>query len=370
MAKIALVTKSLTGTSWQLALALKTQQHEVLIITSHGEVPPSEGDIQVWGYFKRWSALEAARLLPRLFLQHIQILHLILHEDRMNAGQAILSAFARSHPLCILTTSLLHIKRGLKRTNPVRYLVEGSDIVTCPTTEALGLLRGLNVKSPRQGRGILPPLLNLQDSLQTSTPLGEQDSDLPTNLLIKDAIVYPFRETHFDEASKSLRHLELIKAQHPLLLWGSLQDWSLRDRKNFAAWMKKRENTNLWAVTGELSQTQLQTVFKNVRALFLAGLDLTPHELTDYYLKAIHHHLALVIDDRQARLHFDLWKNAVNCWILRLDSFDQDLRQWLDKKDIQLPESLSENLMRNRHLIDSSFNELNRLYNRALVHLR
>lgn len=369
MAKIALITKNLTSTSWQLALALKAQQHEVLILTSRGEeVPP--GDLQVWSYFKSWSALEAFRLLPRLFMQQIQIMHLVLHEDRLNAGQAVLSAFARSHPQCILTTSLLHIKRGLKRSNPVRYLIEESDIVTCPTTESMGHLRGLNVRSTRQGRGILPPILNLHESLNVTANSTETSLDLPKDLKIENAVVFPLRETYFDKSNKHLNHLKELHQKHPVLLWGSFQDWTLRDRKGFEAWMKQSGSILPWAVTGQLDLSQLQALFKNVKALFLAGLDLTPHELTDYYLKAIHNHLALVIDDRQARLHADLWKNGVNCWILRLDSFAQDLHQWLNKTEIHLPESLSENLMRNRHLMDSSLNELNRLYNRALVHLR
>ncbi len=369
MAKIALISKHLNTTACQLAMALKAQQHEVLILTSYGEIAPT-ADIQVWAYFKKWSAVEAIRLIPRLLMQQIQIAHLILHEDRLNAGQAMLSAFAKSLPGCILTTTLLHIKRGLRRTNPVRYLIEESDIVTCPTTESLGLLRGLNIKSTRQGRGILPPVLNLQESLFSGQANPEELEPFPAALAIPNSVVIPFREPYFDESSEYFHRLRLLQSKHPLMLWGSLQDWSLRERKNFQAWMKKGSSDFAWALTGPLSAAQTQSLFQKAHTLFLAGLDLTPHELTDSYLKGIHNGLKLVIDDRQARLHSDLWKNGTNCWILKLENFDPDLRQWLLKSSIDLPETLSENLMRNRHLMDTSLNELNRLYNRALVQLR
>ncbi len=48
----------------------------------------------------------------------------------------------------------------------------------------------------------------------------------------------------------------------------------------------------------------------------------------------------------------------------------KDLVKLLAKSNLKLPETLSDQLAQDRHLMDSSLNELNRLYNKALNHLR
>ncbi|MBO9668359.1 MAG: hypothetical protein J7501_16285, partial [Bdellovibrio sp.] len=204
MAKIILVSKTIHATTWQLAKALRAQQHEVVILTSHGEMPPENPlDIEFMAYFKKWGALEGLKIIPGLFGLQPQILHLVLEEDRMNAAQIVLSGFAKSHPSCVLTTSLLNIRRGLKKTNPVRYLVEESDIITCPTVESLGQLRGLNVRSAQQGRGILAPALDFKSSDLTQTYADDAEAQLIVDLSDQEYFVVPFREARFNPESDS-----------------------------------------------------------------------------------------------------------------------------------------------------------------------
>jgi len=89
MAKIILVSKYVNATSWQLAQALKSQQHEVVLLTSYGEIPPQDTQgIEFMGYFKKWSLLEGLRIIPGLFGLHPQILHVLLDEDKLrNYGE-------------------------------------------------------------------------------------------------------------------------------------------------------------------------------------------------------------------------------------------------------------------------------------------
>lgn len=371
MAKIILVTRHINPTSWQLAQALKSQQHEVVLLTSYGEETLTDSNgIELMCFFKRWNFFEGLRIIPGLFGLQPQILHILLDEDKMNPAQIVLSTFAKSHPACVLTTSLLNICHGLSRRNPVRYLLEESDIVTCPTVEALGQLRGLNVRrSTRQGRGILPPVLDLKGNVKINHSV-EEEAHLANSLMSEDYVIIPFREAHFNPESRSFIRIRTIAQKYKVLLWGSYSHWSLRERKKFARWMEEFGCGQHWAVTGSLSPHLTQLLLEKSIALILAGQNLTPVEMTEYYMRAIENHTVLVLDSKQSSVHSDLWKNTVNCWILDYHHLHQDLVKLLARPHLRLPESLSEQLAKDRHLIDSSLNELNRLYNRALNNLR
>ncbi|WII73545.1 hypothetical protein QJS83_06625 [Bdellovibrio sp. 22V] len=370
MAKIILVSKHVNATSWQLAQALRAQQHEVVLLTSYGETPRDTSGIEFMGYFKRWSALEGLRIIPGLFGLQPQILHILLDDDRMNPAQIILSMFAKSHPSCVLTTSLLNIRYGLTRRNPVRYLIEESDIVTCPTVEALGQLRGLDVRSNRQGRGILPPVLDLKSAQEQNLFDAEEEALFIESLEKTPYVVVPFRETDFNSESDSFIRIRTLAQKYKVVLWGSYAHWTLRDRKKFAAWMEEFQCGGRWTVTGTLTENLGHLLLEKSTAFVLAGQTLTPVEMTEYYMRAIHSHAVLILDSKQTSVHSDLWKNAVNCWVLNHHHLQKDLVKLLAKPHLKLPENLSEQLAEDRHLIDSSLNELNRLYNKALNHLR
>lgn len=366
MAKIILVTNHVSPTSWQLAQALRMQQHDVVFLTSYGETVENSDGIEFMAYFKRWNLLEGLKIIPGLFGLQPQILHVLLEEDRLNPAQMVLATFAKSHPSCVLTTSLLHVRRGLHRRNPVRYLVEESDIVTCPTVEVLGQLRGLNVRSTRQGRGILPPVLNLQNY---SSPrwIEEDESRMQESVSREKYFVLPFREARFEPESETFIRLRTLAQKHHIILWGSYAHWPLRDRKRFAQWMESFECADRWHVTGEISPSLHQALLENCEAFVLAGQKYTPAEMTEYYLSAIQSRSVLILDSFQAGLHSALWKHSINCWIVDSDQLQAQLVKLLARNNLKLPEVLSEQIAEDRHLIDNSMNELNRLYARAMT---
>ena len=75
MAKILLVCDKVTPTSWKLAQALKSQQHQVIFLTHRDALVENTEGIDFMAFFKNWSALEAARLLPTLVSMEPQIVH-------------------------------------------------------------------------------------------------------------------------------------------------------------------------------------------------------------------------------------------------------------------------------------------------------
>lgn len=371
MSKVILVSKHIDSTCWSLALALKAQQHQVVLLSSYGEVPPqSISGIEIMSYFRRWSALEGLRIIPGLFGLQPQILHLLLDDDKMNAAQIILSTFARSHPTCVLTTSLLHIRFGLTRRNPVRYLIEESDIITCPTVESLGHLRGLNVRSPRQGRGILPPVLDLQNSISDDGVSDEDFISLMGKFTDSNYVVIPFREQKFLPLTPYFQRIQLLASKYNIVLWGSYSHWSLRDRKKFATWMEQARGENSWTLTGFISSSHSKIFLAKSKALILAGQSFSPLEITEYYLRALQNKATVVIDSVQSSVHAGLWQDGRNCWILKESNLNREFSKLLAKSNLSLPQDLTIEEANSRHLIDSSLNELNRLYNRALNNLR
>jgi hypothetical protein len=366
MAKIILVSKHVTATSWQLAQSLRAQQHDVILLTSYGEPAPDTTGIQFMAYFKKWSFWEGLKIIPGLFGLQPQILHLILDEDRINPAMLVLSTFAKSHPTCILTTSLLNIERGLHRKNPVRYLVEESDIVTCPSVENLGQLRGLNVRVGRQGRGILPPVLKFTEQNSEEIYNDGSEAQLLFDLHDKPYFVIPFREPKFLPESDNFARLRTLAQKHKVVLWGSFKGWSLRDRKRFATWMQDFDCGTNWMLTGELPQRVTRELLEHSTAFVLAGQKFTPLEMTEYYMRGIQAKSVMILDSLQTSIHSDLWRNSVNCWVLDHAHMQRDLIRLLSRHHLELPENLSEQVARDSHLIDSSLNELNRLYNKAL----
>jgi hypothetical protein len=365
MAKIVLVSPHVTETTWQLARALKAQQHDVVLLTSYGESVDDTSGIEFMAYFKKWSFLEAMRVIPGLFGMQAQILHLLLEEDSLNPAQALLAVFARSHPKCILTTSLLHIRRGLGRMNLTRYLIEESDIVTCPTVENLAELRGLSVRSRRQGRGILPPVLNLnqQQSLSAEEVVGERK--ITEVLAGEPYVVVPFHENGFDAKSEFFQRFLSIAKKYKVVLWGSQASWTLRARKQFAQWTESENLADRWVVTGSVSLPVLQDLLSHSEALILSGLPLTPVEITEYFLKAIQTHATMILDSAQTSVHGGLWQNGVNCWILHSGFIDTEIETLLEKKSLRIANATNA-ITQERQWLDHPLNELSRLYNRAL----
>lgn len=377
MAKIILVAEKVNSTSWPLALSLRAQQHEVIFLTSYGEEIDDTRGIRFMGYFKKWSFLEALRILPMLYSYEPQVLHLILDQTRLKGAHAVLASYAKSHPLVVLTTSLLHFEKRFRPGSPTRLLLQESDIVTCPSVDSLARLRGLSVRSKKQGRGILPPALNLYESTVLDEPQFEEaesevlvEESWPQNLREEPYFVVPFFEKNFSEESPFYQRLARLTQSHFVVLLGSIQDWPLRNRKKFENWMEDQGLTGRWMVSGELSRSLEKELLQHTQCLILAGIKLTPQAISQFYLKAIQNNTALALDSKQASVHAHLWQKDVNCWILNHESLDKEMGSFLNKDGFRPPESLQLKLSKDRHPTDTPLNELNRLYTRALSQLK
>ncbi|MBC7370596.1 MAG: hypothetical protein H7326_03470 [Bdellovibrionaceae bacterium] len=377
MAKVIVVAEKVNSTSWPLALSLRAQGHEVIFLTGRNETTEDTNGIRFMGYFKHWSVFEAVKLLPMIFSFEPQILHLILDRSRLKGAHVVLASYARSHPMMVLTTSLLRLEKRLSRGNPIRLLLQESDIITCPSVESLAKLRGLKVRSKRQGRGILPPALDLYD---TSLITEEDDSDSEKEVVadenwatyLKDTpyFVVPCLAKDFNPTSSFFMRVSKMAESHFVVLLGSNQDWPLRSRKLFDQWMNGQGLADRWMFSGTVPKIIEKQMLRHSLCLILAGLKLSAEEISLFYTKAIQTNTALVLDSKQASVHAHLWQRNVNCWILNHEALDKELREFLTKADFRPPESLQNKLSTDHHITDTPLNELNRLYTRALAQLK
>ncbi len=358
MAKILLVCDQVTPTSWELAQALKSQQHQVIFLTGREQTVENTNGIDFMAFFKNWNAMEVARLLPTLVSMQPQIVHFVLESDRVTAAHLGLWGFAKARRSIVFTLTFLHVEKGLSRGQWVRYLVQQSDIVTCPSIDSLALLRGINIKTIRQGRAVLPPVLSFQEA--TSVP-SDQDLEVEELLSGEPYLVRPFSQNHFDPQAPFF--IELLQAMkiHVVVLLGSQDHWNLRERKQFQAWLQSEGLETRWLLTGHHSIEDAGHLIKNAEAIWLSNLDLSPIELTDYFLKAIDTTSTLILDSSQELLHAPLWRNGQNCWIQ-----DQPAAQFFADKSLKLAYQLDRHSMERKSLVDAPLNELNRLYNKAL----
>lgn len=359
MAKILLVSEKISPTAWQLALALRSQQHQVIFLTSYGENLDEAHDIEILSFFKKWNAFEVAQLFPALTSMAPDILHFVLEKDSVNQAHLMLWAYAQARQELVFTISLLYVRKNLNRRSWIKFLIQKADIVTCPSIDSLARLRGIHVKSPRQGRGLLPPVLGLsQDSDEF------EKIEIEELLVDEKYIVRPFLESKFDPDSPYFQSLLRVLKTHKVVLFGSQDHWTLRERKRFQKWLADEGVEKNWFLTGQKTLNEIQTLLRNSEALWLADLDLSPTELTEYYLKTLETSATLILDPKQARLHAPLWRNSQNCWILGETTWDEMLKM----DSLKLAYDFDTLKLNRQDLVDAPINELNRLYIKALSH--
>ena len=360
MAKIVLVGRHLHHTVWPLAQSLQAQQHQVHLITARdAEVQHSTGGIEVMTYFKTWSAWEGLRFIPVLLNLNPQIFHLILEKDQVSVAEWLLAYVAQTLPHCVVTTSFLDPDRGLRNKTWLKFLVEHSDIVTCPSIETLGHLRGLHVQSRRQNRGLLPPLL---ENLNQNTPQTDEFNLLKEKLRGQKTLALPFV---LDPSGLNLQLktiLHQLSAQRHIAFLGSWGDWPVRSRKKLTRQLQLASIS--WTLSGSNLPQASQELLQSCEALWLAGLPLSPTAYTELIWMAWQSGTTPIIDTAQAIMHSRLWKDGVNCHILKKDHLKSELSRILALPSLQTLEHLSP--QNARDLIDHSTNDLNRLYNKAL----
>lgn len=364
MAKVVLICQNLESTSLELAASLNTQNHNVTLVTSMSEknhTPNDPQNFEILFSFHQWNLVEALQFLPVLWTQKPDIIHIVLSQETISPALAVIAVFAKSLRHCVLSTSLMTLNKRLGRLRPLRYLIQESDIVTCPSVDSLSVLRGL--QAPRsQSRGVLPPILIQKN--QTAESLQDY---FPSLGIDEEFVTLPLEKSGFQPDTLSFELIQLVAHHKYVVLLGSLDEWPLRERKQFYLWMEKHGLGRRWKVSGQISDSMKKSILKHSSLFVLAGLDLSPLELTQYFHLSIKSQTRLVIDSRQSLIYANLWRSGKNCWILNQKNILENLDNFLRFENFGLPNEELKTLEENRQLMDAPLNELNRLYSRALA---
>lgn len=364
MAKILFVSEKINDVSWPIATALKLQNNEVLFLTSRDQIVKTENNIQIMSYFKKWNTLELIRFLPILMTTKIDVVHFLLESDDLNTAQSILSSACVAMPQTLISTSLLNITQGLSRRNPVRYLVEQSDLVTAPTLDMLAQLRGLNIKNLKQVRGILPPIISYSKAKEFhSDSISEKMENLLSATVKKDFIVVPLVSPKYQTYEQVLAPLVSLSKKFFIIFDGTLKDWPLTQRKLWEKALTEKLGSQ-WCLSGEINADDEHDLLEKSYALFLAGQEFAPCEITRWVTRASQANTSIIVDDRQTRLYPGLWEHQKNSWIFSRLDLAMDLERWIQAGPPSLSSSLSESLRQKQELLDAPLNELHRLYNR------
>ena len=372
MSKIVLVSKKLNNSTWMLAKGLRSQSNEVIILTSRNEVPPEDdtAQIELMTYFKEWSFGEAVKLLPTLIGSDISIMHLLMEEQRVHGAYVVLSTFAKKNPRCILSISFFNSVKRISRKSPLKFLVERSDIVTLPTPDAMSSLRGLRMTNKYQGRLVLSPVLPslpLRHEISFSEIVSDIAFETSSTRNTKPKALIYFNQSEFNPDSKFYRSLQLLSEKYHLIFWGTNSQWPLRERKKFATWIsgfsQKWQFLHVHSIEEDIKYLSSHDM------IFLSFTDMSLLKLAETMALGLGSKASLILDNSQTGVYAGLWRNGKNCWILQDSKNLDDLESLLNQKT-DLPYPKPQDLGNNQQLIDSSLNELNRLYNKALLQLR
>ncbi|HND86217.1 MAG TPA: hypothetical protein PLU50_10430, partial [Pseudobdellovibrionaceae bacterium] len=295
MASILLVCMDLNTTTENLIKTLKAQSHEVTILTSKEASNQYDNtlNLNLMGFFDRFTLVESLKAIPLVLNLRPQIIYFFLEEDRAPVSLMTLALVAKNFGGIVVCTSLMNIRFGLHKFNPVRYIIAESDVVTCPTVETLAELRGLQVRSRKQGRSILPPGLEIPKTSLTFARPSDAEGE-------KDFFVIPFLEPRFAPHKSFFRRLKLCAQKYRVILWGSYDHWPLRERKAFAHWMKESGLQTRWRVTGQMEDDEALTILNQAKAVVLAGIDLSPIEINEIFAHAIQAKAKIALDSSQS----------------------------------------------------------------------
>lgn len=368
MSKILIISRSVNETSLQLAKSLKNQQHEVYFLTSRDEAIHDTFGIHFLTYLKKWSPLEAFKFLPILLGIQPDIIHFLLTDFETSSAEVIMSTLAKVFPRCVITTSFLEIKESLKRKTSLKLMIKESDIVTVPSIEYMGHLRGIHTRSLRQSRGVLPPLLTFNPKPNHYAESNYLDSPLNLTLQNKKYMVIPF--THFfKNESSALKNLKLFsKKNFFIVFYGSWQGYSLAEKKS----LEKKIGAlgiHQWLVTGPINNSEFICLLKKSEILYLSGLKITSSELAELLVHTIAANATVVMDTQQSSIYSHVWKNKENCWILDLNYSPEAINELFEKEKLRLECNFNDSTTNNftSNFLDLPINDLNRLYNKALL---
>lgn len=346
MAKIALISKSITPQVLGLAQALKFHRHDIIIITSHNEMVPDNLGYPVLTYFKKWNALEALKFFPRILGQAPDVWHFVYSDahDRPKMADLALSGLAKALPGRVVASTFYDslFQLPLRR---LTFFVKSCDIVTTATRENLMYLKRQGCLARFAETEVLPPFILKHG------PEDESDSKEDSDLKKMTASIRPYLV--FPNEHLPIQNWKQVTKTHNVVICGPRPEKKIK-QLGFEDLPK-----GIYFVGSHLTESQMKQLVKYSQAVVSGLDDFSVVELLNLHRICFESKTPIIGNARQAEALPGFCVHKRNGFLLDQspNSFVDLLRQ---NEDLKIDQPLFHPLK--SEIADSALNELNRLY--------
>jgi hypothetical protein len=349
MAKIALICHNLHPQVLNLATQLSTHKNEVLLITSRDQTMdeqyPENVNFQIIRPFQKWSAMEAIRLFTRLLGNMPDVFHFVFTNSNQTPTVAhfVLGQLLQPIPGRVVASSFFHSPNELSHFR-MKLFLRGHHLVTWGTSaHLLNARRKLSI-SKHSLSEVIPPLSN--ENLQSTDTHSIQMEQLLNSL--GDYLLIPGNpEDFFKKAKKN----ELTFENKMKLVF-------LCERPE-----TRKHQLDVFYLGNPVGVDLLYAIQK-ARGILLAFSDLSLLELQQFYQWGRLTGTPLLVRPRQTEMHPGIVTENKTGWVL--PQGETSLRDLL-KQNPSLRIQRKQDQQPMLDLVDSTMNELNRLYHKAIA---
>jgi hypothetical protein len=344
MARVTLISRYLEQEVLSLAKALAAQQNDILILTSKNSEVPAGFTIPVFMPFDKWNVIEAAKLFPRLLSQMPDVLHFVFSKknDEPGAAHWLLAQLIQPLPRKVIAASFFYTPKDINARKLKEFLRRCHIATFGARMHLLQARRRVpNMKTPVLE--VIPPLSDLP-TMEESFP--SVDVERLTHSLGDFFVVPGTPKEFFAFASKE----DLYFPKPIQLLF--LGPRSQRRQADFTAFH-----------LGPVSPSDLSYVLQKSMGLLLAFSDLSVLELQQYQRWGLRTKAPILARPSQNELFSGLVIEGKTGWTLEVG--ERSLHDLLLHNPSLRPTKKPDEEP-SYNLVDSTANELNRLYHKAI----
>jgi hypothetical protein len=345
MSRIALITKKLHPQVINLAQQLVLHRHDVVVITGREQTPQNPTEFEIIYPFKKWSALEAIRLFPRLLGQMPDVFHFVFTEPNETPTMAhfILSRLVLPIPRRVIASSFFHSPSEMSHFR-LKYFLPASQLVTWGTSAHLLRARRSLKISRNTVSEVLPPLSPFSGN-QAAQPSHE--IQYLCQSFGKYFLIPGGPESFFDRVNLGEFHFD---EKYKLVFLSARPD-------------ERKQNIEVFYLH-DLPSPDLEYAICKAKGILLSFSDLSLLELMQYYQWSASSKTPLLVRPQQTEMFPGLVKDQKTGWVLH--NGERSLRELIRQNPLlRLPKKPDEEP--SFEIIDSTMNELNRLYNKAIA---
>jgi hypothetical protein len=333
------------------------QQNEVTLITSRKETIPENLNFQVMRPFRRWNAIEAIRLFPRLLSRMPDVLHFVFSEahQKPTVAEWLLCQFIQPIPGKVAAVSFFHAPQDFDSIW-LRAFLKSCHLITWASRSHLLASKRTHHLSRNPIIEVLPPFFDIPEMREASHEESHEEVAKLTSTL-QDYFLIPSDPEDFFNAVK----------KDDLFFDEKINYLFLSVRPPLKNTFLQKHDLTFFYLPSTNSQ-DIELAIRKAKALLLAFSDLSVLELQRFFQLSLKTKTPLIIRPRQNDLFPGLVIPGRTGWVL--EDGETSLRElFLNNPKLDLNLSPDQNTNRNlsHDMIDSSVNELHRFYKRALA---